>query len=170
MTIKSIHVGVDLTSIWRRPTGIFRHTAEFAKQLLLLPESEFMFKYVFFFSHEVHPDFIPFQQAFEAVICPTRNELLSKQFWFPWVLPRIHLDVMHYPAFPPPFTRLSCPGVVMTFHDAGPWRYPHAQTLHGRLYFRTLLSHGTRHCERAVTLSKHAKSEIGHFLGHHYLP
>ena len=34
----------------------------------------------------------------------------------------------------------------------------------------TLLSHGIRSCERAVTLSKHAKSEIGHFLGSHYLP
>ena len=58
----------------------------------------------------------------------------------------------------------------MTFYDAGPWRYPQAQTLHGRLYFRTLLSRSIRSSERAVTLSKHAKSEIGHFLGNHYLP
>ena len=170
MRIKPLRVGVDLTGIWRRPTGIFRHTAEVAKHLLVLPETNPAIQYVFFFSREVHPDFVLLQHAFQAVICPTTNELLSKQFWFPWVLPRMHLDVMHYPAFPPPYIRLSGPRAVMTFHDAGPWRYPDAQTLHGRLYFRTLLSRGLRTSTRVVTVSKHAKSEIGHFLGNRYLP
>jgi glycosyltransferase involved in cell wall biosynthesis len=166
----SLRVGIDLTGIWRRPTGIFRYTAETAKQLLLLPETEPALRYVLFFASELHPDFAPFQQSFEAVICPTRNELLSKQFWFPGILPRLRLDVMHYPTFPPPYLQLSSHRTVMTFYDTGPWRYPQAQTLHGRLYFRTLLSHGIHSCERAVTLSKHAKSEIGHFLGNRYLP
>ncbi len=168
--MKPLRVGVDLTGIWRRPTGIFRYTAETAKQILLLPETGPALRYVLFFSREIHPDFVPFQQSFEAVICPTRNELLGKQLWFPRILPRLRLDVMHYPTFPPPYLQLSSPRTVMTFYDTSPWRYPQAQTLHGRLYFRTLLSHGIRSCERAVTLSKHAKSEIGHFLGNHYLP
>jgi glycosyltransferase involved in cell wall biosynthesis len=168
--MKPLRVGIDLTGIWRRPTGIFRYTAEMAKHLLLLSESEPELQYIFFFSSEVHPDFVPLQYAFETVICPTRNELFSKQFWFPLILPRLRLDVMHYPTFPPPYFRFSNPRTVMTFYDAGPWRYPHAQTLHGRLYFRTLLSHGVRTCARVVTDSKHAKSEIGHFLGERYLP
>jgi glycosyltransferase involved in cell wall biosynthesis len=168
--MKPLRIGIDLTGIWRRPTGIFRYSAETAKQLLLLPEIEPALRFVFFFSREIHPDFAPFQQSFETVICPTRNELLGKQFWFPRILPRLRLDVMHYPTFPPPYFRFSSPRTVMTFYDAGPWRYPQAQTLHGRLYFRTLLSRGIRGCEHAVTLSKHAKSEIGHFLGNHYLP
>jgi glycosyltransferase involved in cell wall biosynthesis len=58
---------------------------------------------------------------------------------------------------------------VMTLHDAGPWRYASALTLHGRLYFRTLLSRGTRTCSRIITVSKHAKGEIGYFLGENYL-
>jgi|SRR5579863_2983095 len=168
--MKPLRVGVDLTGIWRCPTGIFRYTAEMAKHLLMLPGAEPALHYVFFFSREVHPDFVPLQHTFEAVLCPTRNELFSKQFWFPWILPRMHLDVMHYPAFPPPYMRLSGLRTVMTFYDAGPWRYPHAQTLHGRLYFRTLLSRGVRTCARVVTDSKHAKSEIGHFLGEYHLP
>ena len=133
--MKTLRVGIDLTGIWRRPTGIFRYTAETAKQLLLLPETEPALRYVLFFAREIHPDFMPFQQSFEAVICPTRNELLSKQFWFPRILPRLRLDVMHYPTFPPPYLQLSSPRTVITFYDAGPWRYPQAQTLHGRLYF-----------------------------------
>lgn len=167
--MKQLRVGIDLTGIWRRPTGIFRYATETAKQLLLLPETEPALRYVLFFSREIHPDFVPFQQSFETVICPTRNELLSKQLWFPRILPRLRLDVMHYPAFPPPYLQLFSPSTVMTFYDTSPWRYPQAQTLHGRLYFRTLLSQGIRRCERAVTLSTHAKSEIGHFLGNYYL-
>ncbi len=52
---------------------------------------------------------------------------------------------MDYPAFGP--------RTVMTFHDAGPWRYPQAQKLHWRLYFRTLLSHGVRAGAHVVTVS-----------------
>ncbi len=168
--MKPLKIGIDLTGIWRRPTGIFRYTAEMAKHLLMLPETEPALHYVLFFSREVHPDFVPLQHIFESVLCPTSNELLSKQLWFPKVLPCLHLAVMHYSAFPPPYFWLPNQHTIMTFHDAGPWRYPHAQTLHGRLYFSTLLSHGIRTCSRVVTVSKHAKSEIGHFLGNRYLP
>ena len=167
--MKPLRIGVDLTGIWRPTTGIFHYAEALAKHLLALPEAEPALRYVFFFSREMHPDFVPFQHAFEAVICPTSNELLSKQCWFPAILPRLHLDVMHYPAFPPPYIGLFGPRTVMTFHDAGPWSYPQAQTLHGRLYFRTLLAQGVRTCAHVTTVSKHAKSEIGHFLGDRYL-
>ena len=168
--MKPLRVGIDLTGIWRRPTGIFRYTAEMAKHLLLLPETEPALRYVFFFSREIQSDFASLQHAFDAVICPTRNELLSKQLWFPLLLPRLHLDVMHYPTFPPPYVQPFGPRTVMTFYDAGPWRYAQTQTLHGRLYFRTLLAQGTRTSTQIVTLSTHARSEIGHFLGKRYLP
>src|SRR5437899_5563015 len=167
--MQTLRVGIDLTAIWRRQTGIFRYAAEVAHHLLLLQETEPHIRYVFFFAHEIHPDFVAFQDSFAAVICPSTNELFIKQFWFPFILPRLHLDVMHYPCFPPPYFHLFGPPTVMTLHDAGPWRYAHALTLHGRLYFRTLLARGTRKCTRITTVSKHAKSEIGHFLGERYL-
>src|SRR2546428_5502008 len=167
--MQSLRVGFDLTAIWRRPTGIFRYAAEVAKHLLLLQETEPHIRYVFFFAREIHPDFVPFQDSFDAVICPSTNELFIKQFWFPLVLPRLHLDVIHYPSFPPPYFQLPGPRTVMTLHDAGPWRYGSALTLHGRLYFRILLSRGTRTCSRIITVSKHAKGEIVYFLGEHRL-
>src|SRR6266480_1883351 len=167
--MQTLRVGIDLTAIWRRQTGIFRYAAEVAKHLLLLQETEPHIRYVYFFAREIHPDFVAFQDSFDAVICPSTNELLIKQFWFPFILPRLHLDLMHYPSFPPPLFHLFRPRTVMTLHDAGPWRYAHALTLHGRLYFRTLLTRGTRTCTRIIAVSKHAKSEIGHFLGERYL-
>jgi len=167
--MQTLRIGIDLTALWRRQTGIFRYAAEVAKHLLLLQETEPRIRYVFFFACEIHPDFVAFQDAFDAVICPTTNELLIKQFWFPFILPRLHLDVMHYPSFPPPYFHLFGPCTIMTLHDAGPWRYAGALTLHGRLYFRTLLARGIHSCTRVITISKHARSEIGHFLGERYL-
>jgi len=167
--MQTLRVGIDLTAIWRRQTGIFRYAAEVAKHLLLLQETEPHIRYVFFFAREIHPDFVAFQDSFDAVICPTTNELLIKQFWFPFILPGLQLDLMHYPSFPPPFFHLFGPRTVMTLHDAGPWRYAHALTWHGRWYFRTLLAQGTCTCTQVITISKHAKSEIGHFLGERYL-
>lgn len=167
--MKELRVGIDLTGIWRQPTGIFRYATEMAKHLLLLPPSEPRLRYILFFAGEIHPDFVPLQHTFETVICPTRNELFCKQCWFPLMLPRLHLDIIHYPAFPPPYVQWSGPRMIMTFYDTGPWRYPETQTLHGRLYFRTLLTHGARTSNQIVTLSTHARSEIGHFLGTRYL-
>jgi glycosyltransferase involved in cell wall biosynthesis len=167
--MKPIRVGFDLTAIWRRPTGIFRYAEEVARHLLLLEPGAVPIQYVFFFAKEIHPDFLPLKDSFETVICPTTNELLIKQCWFPFVLQRLQLDVMHYPSFPPPYVHWFGPRTVMTLHDAGPWRYAHALTLHGRIYFRTLLTRGIRTCTRVITVSKHAKMEVGHFLGEHFL-
>src|SRR2546427_1257335 len=167
--MQTLRVGIDLTAIWRRQTGIFRYAAEVAHHLPLLQETEPHIRYVFFFAREIHPDFVVFQDSFDAVICPSTNELLIKQFWFPFILPRLHLDLMHYPSFPPSLFHLLGPRTVMTLHDAGPWRYAYALTLHGRLYFRTLLARGLRTCTQVITVSKHAKSEIGYFLGERYL-
>ncbi|GAC1650523.1 MAG: glycosyltransferase family 1 protein [Ktedonobacteraceae bacterium] len=168
MDKKQVRIGVDLTGIWRRPTGIFRYAAEVAKSLL--HEADESVHYVFFFAREVHPDFKPLMDSFEPIICPTTNELLIKQIWFPLILPRLRLDVIHYPAFPPPLLHLFGPRSVMTFHDAGPWRYADTLTLHGRIYFRTLLAQGVRTCTSVITVSTHAKAEIGTFLGNRYLP
>jgi glycosyltransferase involved in cell wall biosynthesis len=41
--------------------------------------------------------------------------------------------------------------------------------LHGRVYFRTLLTRGIQHCTRVITVSEHAQSEIKHFLGERHL-
>src|SRR2546429_7728772 len=73
--MQTLRVGIDLTAIWRRQTGIFRYAAEVAKHLLLLQESEPHRRYVFFFAREIHPDFVAFQDSFDAVICPIRKLL-----------------------------------------------------------------------------------------------
>jgi glycosyltransferase involved in cell wall biosynthesis len=168
MAAEHLRFGLDLTGVWRRPTGIFRYALEIGKHLLLLEESDPPIRYTFFFSREVHPAFLPYLDSFDAVIFPTTNELLIKQVWFPLVLPRLHLSAMHYPSFPPPYLHLFGPPTVLTFHDAGPWRYADTLTLHGRVYFRTLLARGTHSSARVITVSQHAKSEICHFLGERY--
>lgn len=169
VTTEYIRVGYDLTAIWRRQTGIFRYATEVARHLLQLQESKPAIRYIFFFAQEIHPILAPLQDYFETIICPVKNELWIKQVWFPTILSRLRLDVMHYPAFPPPYLQCSGPYSIMTFHDAGPWRYAKALTWHGGLYFRTLLARGFNTCSRIITVSEHAKAEVKHFLGADYL-
>lgn len=169
MTVKPIHIGIDLTSVWRRPTGIFRYSTELGKHLLLLQNTTTSIRYTLFFAREIHQDFLPYCNLFDAIICPTTNELYIKQVWFPAVLPGLHLDAVHYPAFPPPLIQPFGPRRIMTLHDAGPWRYADALTLHGRIYFRTLLTRGMHSCSHVITVSEHARSEIVYFLGEHFL-
>ncbi len=165
----TILVGYDLTAIWRRSTGIFRYATELAKHLLLLEKGAPSIRYVLFFAKEIHPDFLPLQDTFETIICPTTSELFIKQCWFPVILPHLKLDVMHYPSFPPPYLNIADTATIMTLHDAGPWRYAHTLTLHGRTYFRILLTRGIQYCTHVITVSEHARSEIKHFLGEGYL-
>src|SRR5260370_1451553 len=47
-SMKPLRVGIDLTAIWRLPTGIFRYATEVAKHLLLLQEAETSIRYVYF--------------------------------------------------------------------------------------------------------------------------
>jgi glycosyltransferase involved in cell wall biosynthesis len=169
MTTTLIRIGYDLTAIWRRSTGIFRYATELAKRLLLLEKSAPSIQYVLFFAKEIHPDFLPLQDTFEAIICPTTSELFIKQCWFPAILPRLKLDAMHYPSFPPPYFRCADTPTIMTLHDAAPWRYAHTLTLHGRVYFRTLLTRGIHHCAHVITVSEHARAEIKYFLGERHL-
>src|SRR5260370_7940879 len=89
IAMKPLRVGIDLTAIWRRPTGIFRYAAEVAKHLLLLQETEPPIRYVFFFAHEIHPEFLPFQDSFYPITCPPKIELLLKHFCPPMLFPRL---------------------------------------------------------------------------------
>jgi len=170
MAAEPVRIGLDLTAIWRPSTGIFRYALEVARHLLSLAASDPPIRYSCFFAREIHPDFVALQDSFDAILCPTTSELFIKQCWFPAILPRLHLDAIHYPSFPPPYRQPCGPRTILTFHDAGPWRYPRALTLHGRVYFRNLLARGVRSSASVITVSQHAKAEIGHVLGEHYLP
>ncbi len=164
---KKLRVGLDLTMTWRTPTGMVRYALELARHLIVRPDAEIT--YIFFCPPEIPPMLRPLQQHFIAVRAPWRNELLTKQLWFPWILKQIQPDLIHFPTLPPPWFTSSSARHILTFHDATPWRYPETLTLHGLMYFRYLLKRGIKQSEAVIAVSNHARLELGALLSPDYL-
>jgi glycosyltransferase involved in cell wall biosynthesis len=155
-----LRIGIDLTGIWRPSTGIFVYAKELARQLLLLSDQN---KYTLFFSGEIHPEFLELEGRFRAVVIPVREEVISKQLFMATLCNTHGLDLIHFPAFPPPVACFR--PFIWTLHDATPWLYPDTMDLKGRLYFRWMGAWAARFGKAIITVSNDAKRDIVNALG-----
>jgi glycosyltransferase involved in cell wall biosynthesis len=154
-----LKIGIDLTGLWREATGIFVAASKLARQLLDIDTQN---RYTLFFSREVHRDFRDLPSNAQASVIPTREEFLTKQLIMGGLCNALRLDLIHFPAFPPPITCLR--PFIWTLHDATPWLFPETMDLKGRLYYRWIGSHAARSSRLVVTDSEDAKQKIAHAL------
>jgi glycosyltransferase involved in cell wall biosynthesis len=157
---RKLHIGIDLTGLWREATGIFVAASRLANELLRIDIEN---NYTLFFSGEVHKDFRELSSNARARVIPTRGEFVTKQVMMGALCNMLRLDVIHFPSFPPPFA-YSRP-FVWTLHDATPWLYPETMDLKGRLYFQWIGGHAARNSRFLVTDSEDAKGKIEDALG-----
>jgi glycosyltransferase involved in cell wall biosynthesis len=157
---RKLKIGIDLTGLWRPQTGIFVAASKLARELLRLDRES---TYTLFFSGEVHPDFRDLPANAQVTVIPIREEFLAKQIFLGFLCNASRLDVIHFPAFPPP---LACSRpFIWTLHDATPWLYPDTMDLKGRLYFRWIGGCAARNSRLLVTDSEDAKDKIRQALG-----
>jgi glycosyltransferase involved in cell wall biosynthesis len=150
-----LRIGIDLTGIWRPSTGIFTYAKQLASELLRLNKQN---SYTLFFSGEIHPEFQELKEKFHAAVIPFRGEVLSKQLLLPALCNLHKLDLIHFPALPPPVACFR--PFVWTLHDATPWLYPGTMDFKGRLYFRWVGACAARASKAIITVSKEAKRNI----------
>jgi glycosyltransferase involved in cell wall biosynthesis len=150
-----LRIGLDLTGVWRPSTGIFVYAKELARELLLLDNEN---RYTLFFGGEIHPEFRELEWRFQAVVIPLREEVISKQLFMAAFCNTHELDLIHFPAFPPPVACFR--PFVWTLHDATPWLYPDTMDLKGRLYFRWVGAWAARRSRSIITVSYKAKRDI----------
>lgn len=134
---------------------MFVYAIELARNLLSLDDHN---EYTLFFSDEVHPAFQGLGAKFKAVVIPIREEVLSKQLVMGILCNALHLDVIHFPSFPPPL--LCFRPYIWTLHDAGAWLYPETKNWKGRLYFRDLGGRAASYSRVIVTVSNESKRDI----------
>lgn len=155
-----MRIGMDLTTIWRQPTGNVNYGIELTRALLQLDRKN---EYVLFFSQEIHPAFVQLRDRFEAVTTRYRHEVACKNLLFPFE-PRVRtLSVLHFPMFTPPW-RCACP-YVWTIHDGTPWMFPETMTMGSRMYFRLLTPIGLRRASVIITDSETARQDLMRCLG-----
>jgi glycosyltransferase involved in cell wall biosynthesis len=76
---------------------------------------------------------------------------------------RARADVVHCPGpFP---ARCRRPPLVITIHDAIPWRYPELFTRVNALHQRALLAPAARRAARVITSSEHSAGELERLVG-----
>ena len=160
MNNRSLRIGIDLTAAWREGTGIFVYAVKLASELLRIDDQN---RYTLFFSGEVHPDFKPWQGKFRPVLIPLREEFTSKQVLMGLLCNGYGLDLIHFPAFPPPMACFR--RYVWTLHDAAPWLFPQTMDLKGRLYFQYVGGWAARLSKAIITDSNDAKRNIMAALG-----
>lgn len=152
---RQLSIGFDLTGIWRPNTGILIYALRLAQHLVRYDTNN---RYTLFFSRDVHPGFRDLEGKFKSIVLPSQGEVLTKQFLMSIVCNRAHLDLIHFPALPPPaacFRRF-----IWTLHDAAPWLYPETLDLKGRLYFRQLGALAARRSRALITVSHDSKRRI----------
>jgi glycosyltransferase involved in cell wall biosynthesis len=160
MNNRSLRIGIDLTAAWREGTGIFVYAVKLASELLRIDDQN---RYTLFFSGEVHPDFKPWQGKFRPVVIPVREEFTGKQVLMGVLCNAYGLDLIHFPAFPPPMACFR--RYVWTLHDAAPWLFPQTMDLKGRLYFQYVGGWAARLSKAIITDSNDAKRNIMAALG-----
>lgn len=152
---KDLKIGFDLTGVRRPNTGILVYAVQLAHHLV---RHNINNKYTLFFSGEIHPNFRELEGKFRAVVFPTQGEVTTKQVLMAAICSASRLDLIHFPAFPPPAICLR--PFVWTLHDATPWLYPDTMDLKGRLYFRWIGGRAARLSRLLVTDSEDAKQKI----------
>lgn len=93
---------------------------------------------------------------------------LAREGWFyPYGLERaaseLHADVIHTPASVPALSRRI--PLVVTIHDAIPWRYPEWFTRANAAQQRLLVSHTAKRATRVITVSDASKSDLVEIVG-----
>ena len=148
-------VGIDLTGVWRPSTGIFAYAVQLTRELLSIDDEN---SYTLFFSGQIHPEFHGLRDKFRAVVIRCREEVLGKQIFLAALCHTCGLDLIHFPAFPPPVACFR--PFVWTLHDATPWLHPETMDWKGRLYFRSVGPWSSRSSEAIIAVSNSAKRDI----------
>jgi glycosyltransferase involved in cell wall biosynthesis len=94
---------------------------------------------------------------------PYRDRLRTDQLWLPRVVAEVAPDVVHFPAFAPPWRRLPRrTRVVWTIHDAVFWLYPETLSPAGKLYYRPSVNGALheRRCDLVLTISHAAAADL----------
>ncbi len=158
-----MRVGLDLTCLKAPMGGYERYASRLLGALVALPGPQ---KMVAFTERTYGPRLVPPGAELHAVATLPRFLLkvfLQDQTYWPWLMRRAHVDVVHTPIFagmiaaPRPY--------VLTLHDLIPLQTPEAISRTAAAYWRLVLPRSVARADAIITGSEFTRREILEWFG-----
>lgn len=118
-TEKIWRIGIDARFFGPKGKGLGRYVQQLITRL---EKADGQNKYFIFLTKENWTDYTPLNKNFVKVVANFGWYGIKEQIYFPWLIAKYRLDLMHFPHFNVP---IFCPvKFVMTVHDLILHRYP----------------------------------------------
>lgn len=163
-----MRIGIDARMYGPLTRGIGRYIKE---TILQLEELDTINEYVIFLYSENFNDYTPKNSNFKKVLAPWKWYTLKEQVFFPILIQKYNVDIMHFPHFNVPL--LYNKPYIVTIHDLilmqdtqerattlGPIKYKIK-----KLVYRQIIKHAVKKAIKIIGVSQHTSNDI-HKLMH----
>ncbi|MDO8669331.1 MAG: glycosyltransferase family 1 protein [Candidatus Buchananbacteria bacterium] len=158
-----MRIGIDARLYGARHGGLGRYSENLIKQLEKIDSKN---QYFIFLAQNNFNDYQPQSKNFKKVLADFRAYSLGEQIFFPRLLKKYQLDLMHFTHFNAPvFYRRP---FIVTIHDLIISHYPHsrATTLNPIMYkiklffYRLVVNNTAKRAKKIITVSDCSKKDI----------
>lgn len=158
-----MRIGIDARFYGPSSTGLGRYTERLLRELERLDTTN---EYVIFLRGETIDDYRPSSPRFSKVLAPWRWYTLAEQVFFPPLLRRHRLDLIHFPHFNVPL--LAPRPFVVTIHDMTLHKFPteRASTLEPIFYrlkhaaYLQVIRAAVRRSSHLIAVTEHTKQDV----------
>lgn len=162
--MKSYHIGIDARLFGTaQAAGIGTYTEELVGNLIKVDPDN---RYTTFVTPETAAVFPFYSPNLTKRAVPFRHYTIAEQLFYPKLLSRAGLDLIHYTNFNTPILFRQVPSIV-TIHDLTLWFYPgrkHRSPLY-RWAYRYIIKRSCMNAARIIAVSQGTKQDIIKYLG-----
>ncbi len=158
-----MRIGIDARFFGPVGKGLGRYTERLIENLERVADDH---EFVIFLRKENFDLYRPASRRFKKALADFRWYTLAEQLWYPPLIAREGIDLMHFPHFNVP-VGVRCPFVV-TIHDLILFRYPtkRASLLNPLIYgikyaaYRFVISLAVRRARRVIVVSECTRKDV----------
>jgi glycosyltransferase involved in cell wall biosynthesis len=160
-----MRIGIDARFFGIKQKGLGRYTQKLVENLEKVAISDGN-QYFVFLKKDNFDEYQPKNPNFQKVLADYQWYTLAEQIYFPWILYKYKLDLVHFPHFNVPI--MYCRKFVVTIHDLTLLHFPtvHSSTLHPILYrikflaYRMAIKLAVMRARDIITISQFSKKDI----------
>ncbi len=163
LELKHMKIGIDARFFGSSGKGLGRYTQKLIENL---EKIDTINKYFIFLKRENFEEYVPKNKNFKKILADYPWYSFSEQFYFPWLLRKYKLDLMHFPHFNVPL--LYGRKFLVTIHDLILIHFPTTKnsTLHPFFYrikflaYRLVIGYAIKYSKNIIAVSHFTKKDI----------